>query len=246
MSVFVVCSPRLGYYGYYWFSHMKHSEVNTVADFHEMVRKHWDSTYFFRGEDSDKYELRPKFGRDQVESGKNTSGVERGMFDDFKRFAIPHFSYNPQNEWDWLAIAQHHGLHTRLLDWTENPLAAAYFSVCYTRQYMRDSVVYIFKSADLPDVDERTSPSPFEIKNVMLFHPRSIALRITAQSGLFTVHPKVSDIFDVPSLERVVIKGGEWKGELMGVLLAYNVNHFTMFPDLDGLARFLTQSWVRP
>ncbi len=221
---------------------MKHLEVNTVEDFHQMIRRHWDSNYFYRGEDSDKYKLRPKYGRDQIKSQNNDNSVEMGLFKDFKRLAVPYLSYNPQNEWDWLAIAQHHGLHTRLLDWTANPLAAAYFSVNY--KYSSDSILYIFKSKDLLNVDEQKFPSPFEIKEVMLFNPRNVTLRIGAQSGLFTVHPNPSEIFDVPSLERVVINQ-KCKIELMVVLETYNIHDFTMFPGLDGLTKYLTQQWIR-
>jgi len=59
--------------------------------------------------------------------------LEEHTLRNFIRYSRPYFSSPPVNEWELLVSAQHHGLPTRLLDWTYSPLVAAHFATLQPR-----------------------------------------------------------------------------------------------------------------
>lgn len=142
----------------------------------------------FRGHRQAEWRLEPKVNRLRLRADVRLVDAERQVLDDFKRQAIPHLGPETRSEWDWLALAQHHGLPTRLLDWTTNPLVALWFAVERPPEQNSDAAVWMFFGKPADYADERTTTDPFSLKRTLIFRPRHLTSRIIAQSGWFTVH----------------------------------------------------------
>ncbi|ERV37569.1 hypothetical protein Q069_00068 [Pseudomonas aeruginosa BL15] len=62
-------------------------------------------------------------------SGGHYAGPDsERMLQEFKQLARPFLEHQPANDFEWMFTAQHHGLPTRLLDWSTNALVALYFA----------------------------------------------------------------------------------------------------------------------
>lgn len=142
-----------------------------------------------------------------------------------------------------LAIGQHHGLPTRFLDWTKNPLIAIYFAV---EESFEDiditefSKIYIHKA--LSKVRLNSVFDPFEIDTVERFVPKHWDNRIIAQEGLFTVHNKPYEPWEPEELDSVLIHKDIRKA-IKTTLNRFGINAGTVYPDLDGLTKHI--KWVR-
>lgn len=178
-------------------------------NFLKWVDDHSDSRWVFRGLGDTSYQLVPAIGRNV----RYTEARERTILEVFDRRAAEFMDTSRWSDWDRLALAQHHGLPTRLLDWSSNPLVAAFFAVTAepgpkdaklvgASGRVNGGVIRARPEARAVDariiglevrtrmiVDPRGT-DPFSRKQVGILLPRSLTARIVTQSGVFSVHPE--------------------------------------------------------
>ena len=212
---------------------MKTTRISSFTELLETtVSKRDGRNLIYRGMASLDWHLLPSLGR-TVPRRSNTKleTLEKRMVKLFKESSLPYLEHRPRTELEWLAMAQHFGLPTRLMDWTYNPLVAIYFAV--EQLLGEDAVVYALSGAKTiqnPKID------PYKQRSVQRFRPPYISVRIQQQAGLFTLHPDPAAPFDHDGLSRVIIPAALIP-PIKRQLFAYGINQKMIYPGLEGVAK---------
>ena len=98
------------------------------------------SPYAFRGLASQDHTLASSLVR-LSKPAADVKRLELALLRNFRKYAHGEAT-GADSIWDWLALGQHRGLPTRLLDWTYSPLVALHFATENTEEFDEDGVVW--------------------------------------------------------------------------------------------------------
>lgn len=215
------------------------------------VQAKGDGIPYFRGHGDSKWSLVPSLGRKS-----HPPQTESVLYHDFRTHAGTLLPAG-NSSWETLFAMRHHAVPTRLLDWTETFSVALYFAV---KNFSGRADIWVLNAPELNYVscDRRAIQYPetnFEhdyyyyfidkldkfIGEVVAIRPAKSYLRVSAQKGIFTVHDNLGEGLDVlfpASVKKIPLPKSALKGAKKFLELS-GVNEYTLFPDLDGLSRWL-------
>jgi hypothetical protein len=240
--------------------------VDSISGLINLLRRDvgtYQGPVWYRGQRDEAWRLEPKLLR-----GGGDSSRESHLINRFKQNAAMLVDRVPPGEFDWLFLMQHHGLPTRLLDWSENPLVGLYFAVV-DHNSTEDSAVWVLLPTELnvkasirpafvqevPSFDDdilmNYKPTVIAAENkshlnpVAAIAPRN-SLRMQAQQAVFTISHRDNVLIDASRaiiditdhVWRYVIPVGA-RQSIREDLTRIGFSKFQLFPELSSIVDIL-------
>lgn len=238
--------------------------VSSVVDLLGAIEKE-DEYMLFRGHGDASWPLIPSIGRPFKKDGVETllvegyedwKTLEDELLEQFQKYSRPYLVEPPRDRLEWLVLAQHHGLPTRLLDWNSNPLKALFFAV-ENPAHSSDGCVWAMVPqgwwTDVSKVEEHIDKA----NHVYPWYPDHSNPRIAAQEGCFTIfpmpaHTNALESMDTIGLDKMVsfadrlVIPASAKPNLRRELSRLGITHQALFPGLEGLATRIRRGYDLP
>lgn len=233
--------------------------ISSVSDLIEKIRIEREGStkaIWFRGQHSSSWKLLPGLLREDFRMSEST------LLARFKQSAAMLMDRRPETPFDWIFLMQHYGVPTRLLDWSENPLVAAYFALEKSQEKDEDAAFWILRPSELNknanikddfesdyipsfDDEEVSGYSTEQLRRTQrtkLFPIATIATRnnprIQAQLGTFTIHHNekipIEDVGDKSHCKKYTIPS-DAKSRLREEIAILGVNRFSLFPEIESI-----------
>lgn len=232
-------------------------EINSVQDFLVLLEEFEADGLerWFRGQRVANWKLLPGYMRLAAPPSETT------LLNRFRQNAARLIEAPARNDFDWMFLMQHYGVPTRLLDWSENPLTALYFSTFPSPDDEQDGALWVLKPVSLNELANIGNPAEpnylpsfddeeikgYALQNVIT-NPRlnlkpaaTIATRnnarIQAQAGVFTIHhkaPVAIEELEGDHVQKIVVPAAA-KGRLRRQLKSLGFTRFHLFPELESV-----------
>lgn len=222
------------------------TDVRNLQDLLQQIHKNCPDAAMYRGQSQD-WPLLPQIGRypNVVRWYENWRGFHEDLIYRFLRDGNPYLTGVPTEGSDCWVVAQHHGLPTRLLDTTTNPLKALFFAVGNPAEDEFDGCIWAF-SFDSWREDLDSKVSEYWDDEVVPFFPAQIHPRLTVQEGSFLCYPLPESTDPLTPLDKMTHRDlnlekfripAEHKSLIRREIAVLGAKHHLLFPDLDGVAK---------
>lgn len=193
----------------------------------------------YRGHSDRRWVLKPSVGRYYEGRWDNVVEWELHALAEFKNRAIPYLKYSPKADIEWLCLMQHHGLSTRLLDFTSNPLIALFFASDPSVLEDGEFIIAHYGRSYENVSDENL----FNRAHCFAYHPPHITERIIGQQGCFVYSSVPNQPLQHKKMSRIPVKK-EYKSFVRQELAAIGISHSLLFPGIDGICNDLNEQLI--